>query len=132
MNISTTVVAGVTLSVLSFSERGRGQSAGAKSPEPINPEPINPEPINPEQLIADLRGLHLPQDPAWWPPAPGWWIALALVCLAAFLLFRFFGKDNKPAGDWRKSALKQQASLVEHRSIHRWCRAIATHASLSA
>ncbi|MBP6325901.1 MAG: DUF4381 domain-containing protein, partial [Dokdonella sp.] len=20
-----------------------------------------------------LRDIHLPPDPSWWPPAPGWW-----------------------------------------------------------
>ena len=26
-----------------------------------------------------LRGLHLPTEPGWWPPAPGWWILAVLV-----------------------------------------------------
>jgi citrate synthase len=27
-----------------------------------------------------LRDIHLPAEPAWWPPAPGWW-ALAVIAL---------------------------------------------------
>lgn len=27
----------------------------------------------------DLRDIHLPDANLWWPPAPGWWIALVLV-----------------------------------------------------
>ena len=28
-----------------------------------------------------LRDIHLPAEPGWWPPAPGWWL-LALIVLA--------------------------------------------------
>jgi Domain of unknown function (DUF4381) len=31
----------------------------------------------------DLRDIHLPAAPGWWPPAPGWWIVAAIL-LAAF------------------------------------------------
>ena len=27
----------------------------------------------------ELRDIHLPADPSWWPPAPGWWIVAAIV-----------------------------------------------------
>jgi uncharacterized protein DUF4381 len=38
--------------------------------------------MNPAAPGPELRDIHLPAPPGWWPPAPGWWI-LALVALAA-------------------------------------------------
>lgn len=35
-------------------------------------------------LLQQLRDIHLPQDPAWWPPAPGWWL-LALICIGLII-----------------------------------------------
>lgn len=36
-----------------------------------------------------LRDIHLPDSVAWWPPAPGWWIAaLILLALAALWIVR--------------------------------------------
>ena len=34
-------------------------------------------------FAARLRDVHPPEAPPWWPPAPGWWIALALALLLA-------------------------------------------------
>ncbi|MGH8688133.1 MAG: DUF4381 family protein [Burkholderiales bacterium] len=40
-------------------------------------------------LLSHLRDLHLPAEPAAWPPAPGWWIAaLLILALAALALWR--------------------------------------------
>lgn len=46
--------------------------------------------MNPMDL-SQLRDIHLPAAVAWWPPAYGWWILLALVLLGlavAGLLYR--------------------------------------------
>jgi len=38
--------------------------------------------MNPSgQTALQLRDIHLPAEPGWWPPAPGWWIVAALALL---------------------------------------------------
>ncbi len=47
--------------------------------------------------LAQLRDVHLPPDPGWWPPAIGWWLA-ALACLmviaGAVLLIRWLRRPT--------------------------------------
>lgn len=35
--------------------------------------------MNPEDI--PLRDLHLPLMTGWWPPAPGWWLLIALILI---------------------------------------------------
>ena len=45
-----------------------------------------------------LRDVHEGMAPAWWPPAPGWWIAMAAVALAiALLAWRGLRKRRREA-----------------------------------
>ncbi len=51
--------------------------------------------MNPE-LLQQLRDIHLPTAPGWWPPAIGWWLLATLaVALVTWLTLRF-------AARWRR------------------------------
>lgn len=34
----------------------------------------------------NLRDIHLPDASLWWPPAPGWWVTLALLLVLAVMI----------------------------------------------
>ena len=44
----------------------------------------------PQNPLANLKDIHLPPDPGWWPPAYGWWlIAILLLTITYFGLNRW-------------------------------------------
>ena len=36
--------------------------------------------------LAALRDIHLPADPTFWPPAPGWWLVIGLLLMIIALV----------------------------------------------
>ncbi len=49
-----------------------------------------------QPLLQQLRDIHLPAVPGWWPPAIGWWLlALVLAGILAWMIRRL-------AGRWRR------------------------------
>ncbi len=62
--------------------------------------------MDPEAL--PLRDLHLPEPVGWWPPAPGWWLLMALAAgLVSWFLWRSLAA-------WRRSRPRRLA-LAEFR-----------------
>lgn len=58
-----------------------------------------------------LRGIHLPAEVGWWPPAIGWWIAAAIVVGAiAFALYRYSSRYRERAA---VRAIRRVASRLE-------------------
>ena len=61
----------------------------------------------------DVRDIHLPADPSWWPPAPGWWlllgIALALVAVAVVVLRRHQRRRR-----WRARVMAELDAIAAH------------------
>ncbi len=56
--------------------------------------------------LQQLRDVHLPADPSWWPPAIGWWLtALGLAAALAWLAWRGWQA-------WRSRAPLRRAEIL--------------------
>ena len=72
--------------------------------------------MDPTQI--PLRGLHLPDAIGFWPLAPGWWLVIVVLVIAAVLALRhWFSRRARSAA--RRHALRQlarhTAAYAEHR-----------------
>ena len=67
------------------------------------------------ELLDQLRDIHLPQAPPWWPPAPGWWLVAALgLCFLTWVGARLWRRWRgfRPARAARR--LHRQLTLELH------------------
>ena len=69
--------------------------------------------------LQQLRGIRLPAEPGWWPPAPGWWLlaALALAALAwglwaVIVRWRRFAPARMARALCRDAYLQAQAQII--------------------
>lgn len=60
----------------------------------------------------ELRDIHLPADPPWWPPAPGWWLLVALLVVASVWLWRVFRRRQRKQR-WHVSVQSELARIAE-------------------
>ena len=58
--------------------------------------------------LQQLRDVHSPLEPVWWPPAPGWWFLL-LICTALVTWLIWYG--------WR--AWRHRAPVREAKRLHK-------------
>jgi len=56
----------------------------------------------------ELRDIHLPDGSLWWPLAPGWWLLLALLLIAALvMLWLAWRRRHQPLKKLSMSELEQ-------------------------
>lgn len=49
------------------------------------------------KLAAQLKDIHLPPEPSFWPPAIGWWLVLLLFILTIIGVFFIWAKHKRGA-----------------------------------
>jgi hypothetical protein len=54
----------------------------------------------------ELRDIHLPAPPSWWPPAPGWWLLACAIAALSFFIFLYLYKKAQRAR--RRRALLEE------------------------
>ena len=64
----------------------------------------------------ELRDIHVPAPPSWWPPAPGWWLLAALVVALCVFLFLYFRKKLRQRRRYR-AVMAEFERTVEAASV---------------
>jgi hypothetical protein len=63
----------------------------------------------------DLRDIHLPAEPSWWPPAPGWWLLAALALVAIVLAIGWWRRHRRVRGRQQQILDQLERQVRRHR-----------------
>lgn len=66
--------------------------------------------MNGTDPLSQLRDIHLPETGGFWPPAPGWWLLVALGLLSVALLVRW-ALQRRRRNRWYREARRELARL---------------------
>ena len=64
----------------------------------------------------ELRDIHVPADPSWWPPAPGWWLLAAIViAVLAWVILRL--RQRMQRRQWRQRVIAELDRITTDASL---------------
>ncbi|MEO1081794.1 MAG: DUF4381 domain-containing protein [Pseudomonadota bacterium] len=64
--------------------------------------------MNPQSIASMLEPLRSPDAVSWWPPAPGWWVLVALLLLVLIVLARWLWRFYRRGAPLRSAKLELQ------------------------
>ena len=67
-----------------------------------------------ENPLQQLRDVHAPLAPEWWPPAPGWWLLSAAIVATLFFVCRLLWQAHKARRPIRSAQTMIRALKASH------------------
>lgn len=62
----------------------------------------------------NLRDIHLPAAPSWWPPAPGWWVVAGLLLIAVLAASWWWQRRRRTRAGQRRIVLELDQIVRSH------------------
>jgi hypothetical protein len=61
----------------------------------------------------ELRDIHLPADPSWWPPAPGWWVLLVILLVLVWVAVTLLRRRQRRRR-WQARVMSELDAIAAH------------------